>query len=140
MDFALYGSWEARNSSKRLSQGVGTFSTIEDFILRTLIFRLFSTLFRPSQRVGRAFLGSQALARPAGRPAGRACLRGPHRAQDVWLSGFSGALCQPSLAVGTGLAELLATSFLKLLNKRFNEMRGPAERSCPCTYIEPSIC
>ena len=78
------------------------------------------------RRVGQAFLGSQALARPAGRPAGRACLRGPHRAQDVWLSGFSGALCQPSLAVGTGLAELLATSFLKLFNKKFNEMRGPA--------------
>ena len=42
--FALYGSWEAGNSLKILSRGVGTFSTIEDIILRTFNFRFF---FRP---------------------------------------------------------------------------------------------
>ena len=47
--FALYGSWEVRNSIKRLSWGVGVFSTIEYFILRTFIFRLFLTISRPSQ-------------------------------------------------------------------------------------------
>ena len=40
---ALYGRWEAGNSLKILSWGVGTFSTIENFILRTFIFRLFRT-------------------------------------------------------------------------------------------------
>ena len=42
--FALYESWEAGNSLKMLSQGVGTFSNIENFILGTLIFDIFSTL------------------------------------------------------------------------------------------------
>ena len=41
MDFALYGSWEAGNGLKMMSQGVGTFSTIEHLILRTFIFRHF---------------------------------------------------------------------------------------------------
>ena len=41
MDLALYGSWEAVDISKSMPQGVGTFSTIENFILRTFIFGLF---------------------------------------------------------------------------------------------------
>ena len=41
LDFALYGSWEAVHSLKIMSQGVGTFSTIEHLILRTFIFRHF---------------------------------------------------------------------------------------------------
>ena len=40
MFFTLYGSWEARGSSKILARGVRTFSTIELVILRTFIFRL----------------------------------------------------------------------------------------------------
>ena len=39
--FALYGSWEAGNSLKKRSKGVGTFSTTASVILRTLIFRHF---------------------------------------------------------------------------------------------------
>ena len=43
--FALYGSWEAGNSLKIVSRGVGTFSTIEHAILRTFILLfLFSDL------------------------------------------------------------------------------------------------
>ena len=38
--FALYGRWEAGHISKILSRAVGTFSTIENVILRTFIFRL----------------------------------------------------------------------------------------------------
>ena len=41
MIFALYGSWEAGDSLKIVSRGVGTFSTIEDVILRTSIFQHF---------------------------------------------------------------------------------------------------
>ena len=52
MDFAVYGRWEAVHSLKMLSWGVGTFSNIENFILRTFIFGLFGTLSRPSRRVG----------------------------------------------------------------------------------------
>ena len=58
--FALYGSWEAGDSLKIVSRGVGTFSTIEDVILRTSIFQ--------------HFLGPRSLtpkARPALRKAGR---------------------------------------------------------------------
>ena len=46
MIFALYGSWEAGDSLKIVSRGVGTFSTIEELILRTSFFRLF---FGPSE-------------------------------------------------------------------------------------------
>ena len=37
-DFALYWSWEAVRSFKVMLQGVGTFFTIENFILRTFFF------------------------------------------------------------------------------------------------------
>ena len=47
--FAQYGSWEAGNSLKILSRGVGTFSTIENFIPRTCIFRRFFSHSGPSQ-------------------------------------------------------------------------------------------
>ena len=60
MIFALYGSWEAGDSLKIVSRGVGTFSTIEDVILRTSIFQ--------------HFLDPRSLtpkARPALRKAGR---------------------------------------------------------------------
>ena len=96
--FALYGSWEAGDSLKIVSRGVGTFSTIEDLILRTLIFRFcldprsLTPKVRPALRkAGRIFLKSgsfvskswpdhprrvwklatQRKARPAFRKAGR---------------------------------------------------------------------
>ena len=58
--FALYGSWEAGNSLKMLSQGVGTFSTIANVILRTFIFRHILDPQSPMAKV-----------RPALRKAGR---------------------------------------------------------------------
>ena len=42
--FSVYGSWEAGDSVKILWRDVGTFSTIEYFILRTFIFRHFRPL------------------------------------------------------------------------------------------------
>ena len=96
--FALYGSWEVRHSFKMISWGVGTFSTIEDLILRTFIFRYFldprslTPKARPALRkAGRTFsksgsfvsksrpdhprrvqkLAFQTKARPALRKAGR---------------------------------------------------------------------
>ena len=58
--FALYGRWEAGNSLKMLSQGVGTFSTIASVILGTFIFRHFLDPQSPMAKV-----------RPALRKAGR---------------------------------------------------------------------
>ena len=43
LDFALYGSWEPTHSFKMMSQGVGTFSTIENLIPRTSFVRSFLT-------------------------------------------------------------------------------------------------
>ena len=68
--FNLYGHWEAVHSLKTLSRGVGTFSNIENFILRTSIFRHF---FDPrSRKAGRSFSKREPpQARPALRKAGR---------------------------------------------------------------------
>ena len=41
MFFCLYGSWEPLDSVKILSRGVGTFSTIENLILRTCVSNCF---------------------------------------------------------------------------------------------------
>ena len=40
LDFALYGRWEPLDSLKMMSWDVGTFSNIENLILRTFIFRV----------------------------------------------------------------------------------------------------
>ena len=42
-DFSPYGSWEALDVLKRLSEGVRTFSAIENLILRTFHFSSFLT-------------------------------------------------------------------------------------------------
>ena len=70
-DFVVYGRWEAVHSLKMLSQGVGTFSNIENFIMRTLFFCFFGTLSRPSRHVGprlTCWMSSRSgRARPAGK-------------------------------------------------------------------------
>ena len=43
LDFSPYGSWEALDVLKRLSEGVRTFSAIENLILRTFHFSPFLT-------------------------------------------------------------------------------------------------
>ena len=55
--FALYGSWEVRNSFKMLSQGVGTFSTIEDSILGTfMLLTFFDPPTAPQELLGPSIL------------------------------------------------------------------------------------
>ena len=76
MDFALYGTWEPLDSSKRLSWSMRSFSDIRGFILRTFVFDVlgmfFDQFFRPhfctpSQFFNQIWVLYQALSIPKGR-------------------------------------------------------------------------
>ena len=112
MDFSRYGSWRPLDATKTMSEDVRTFSTIGDFILRTLFFSPFLDLPPPQWAQGPSGPGAhRAQVGPSGPrvqvgqgPSGPRAQVGP---EPKWAQGPSGLGPGPKWAraqVGQGTA------------------------------------